>query len=156
MNILIKSRQLDKFQFVEEHCFVSPVVLTMKKNEWSKITLDPVELNDSCIKMRSHMLNMEETLSQIYPEIKWVQNELLRISKMDLVYTYGKLKLFEETSRQYNFAITGGNMNAYYKFKKRFYDLSDMSTVFQIKTDQTLNYQKSVWLDDTLIVTRGT
>ena len=61
---LIKTGQLEKVKHVDEDCFVSPVVITVKNDKSVKIALDSRKLNDSCIKIRPHMPNMEEpTLS---------------------------------------------------------------------------------------------
>ena len=52
---LIKSGHLEKIKDVDEDCFVSPVVITVKSDKSVKIALDSRKLNDSCIKMRPHM-----------------------------------------------------------------------------------------------------
>ena len=65
------------------------------------------------------------------------------------------MKLSEETSRQRVFALTGGNFSGYYRFKKRFYGLADIPTIFQEKNDRTLKYCTPAWLDDIIVVTRG-
>ena len=65
------------------------------------------------------------------------------------------MKLSEETSRQCVFALTGGNISGYYRFKKGFYGLADIPTIFQERTDRTLEYCTPAWLDDIIIVTRG-
>ena len=46
-------------------------------------------------------------------------------------------------------------MNGHYRYKKRFYGLSDIPTIFQEKKDRTLNYRTSVCLDDIKLVPRG-
>ena len=53
------------------------------------------------------------------------------------------------------FAITGGNFKGYYRFKKGFYRLADIPTIFQEKIDRTLEYSTPAWLDDIIVVTRG-
>ena len=58
------------------------------------------------------MPNMEDLLNQISTEITRVQNELLWISKIDLEYAYGQMKLSEKQVNT-NFAKTGANMNGY-------------------------------------------
>ena len=65
------------------------------------------------------------------------------------------MKLSEETSRQSVFAITGGNFSGYYRFKKGFYGLADIPTIFQENIDRTLEYSTPAWLNDIIIVTRG-
>ena len=54
---IIKSGHLKKVKDVEEDCFVSPVVITVKSVKSVKVALDSGYLKDSCIKMRPHMPN---------------------------------------------------------------------------------------------------
>ena len=152
---LIKSGHLEKVNNVDEDCFVSPVVITVKSDKSVKIALDSRKLNDSCIKMRPHMPNMEELLYQISIEITRDRTAQLFMSKIDLDYAYGQMKLSDETSRQCVFALTGGNFSGYYRFKKGFYRLADIPTIFQEKIDRTLEYCTPAWLDDIIVVTRG-
>ena len=65
------------------------------------------------------------------------------------------MKLSEETSRQCVFALTGGKFSRYYRFKKGFYGLADIPTIFQEKIDRTLEYCTPAWLDHIIVVTRG-
>ena len=134
-------------------CFVSPVLITVKKYKSVKIALDSRKLNDSCTKMRPRMTNKEKLLNQISSEITQAPNEPLCISKTDLEYAYGQLKLSKGTSKHCNFAITGGNNNGEHRFKRVFYGLSDTPTIFLAKIDKTLEYVTSVWLDDLIVVT---
>ena len=152
---LIKSGHLEKINDVDEDCFVSPVVITVKSDKSVKIALDSRKLNDSCIKMRPHMPNMEELLNQISVEITRDRTVKLFISKIDLDYAYGQMRLSEETSRHCVFALTGGKFSGYYRFKKGFYGLADIPTIFQEKIDRTLEYCTPAWLDDIIVVTRG-
>ena len=66
------------------------------------------------------MPNMEELLNQILVEITRDRTLQLFMSKIDLDYAYGQMKLSEETSRQCAFVLTGGKFSGYYRFKKRF------------------------------------
>ena len=117
--------QIEKIQNVAEHCFVSPLLITVKKDKSVGNTLHSGELNDSCIWTRPHMPNKEELLNEMSTEKTRVQNEPLWISKIDLENQCGQIKLSKETSRQGNFAITGKNMPGHYSFGKGFYDVSD-------------------------------
>ena len=146
---------MEKIKDVDEDCFVSPVVITVKSDKSVKIALDSRKLNDSCIKMRPHKPNMEELLNQISVEITRDRTMQLFMSKIDLDYAYRQMKLSEETSRQCVFALTGGKFSSYYRFRKRFYGLADIPTIFQEKIDRTLGYCTLAWLDDIIIVTRG-
>ena len=152
---LTKSGHSERVKQVDEDCFVSPVVITVKNDKSVKIALDSRNLNDSCIKVRPHMPNMEELLNQISVEITKDRTKELMMSKIDLDYEYGQMMLSEETSRQCVFAITGGNFSGYYRFKKGFYGLADIPTIFQEKNNRTLEYCTPAWLDDIIVVTRG-
>ena len=153
---LIKSGHLERLETIEEDCFVSPVVITVKKDKTVKIALDARKLNESCIKKRPHMPNMEELLNQISAELSKNDHDPIWISVIDLDYAYGQMKLAPETSRHCNFAMTGETINGYYRFLKGFYGPADIPTIFQEKIDRTLGHQTPVWLDDIIVVTRGT
>ena len=73
----IKSGHLERLETIEEDCFVSSVVITVKKDKTVKIALDARKLNDSCMKKRPHMPNMDELLNQISAELQktsWTQS----------------------------------------------------------------------------------
>ena len=53
------------------------------------------------------------------------------------------------------FAVTGVNFAGYYRFLKGFYGLADIPTIFQEKIDQTLKHKHPAWLDDIIVVTKG-
>ena len=135
LETLIEAGHLEKVNNVDEECFVLPVMITVKNDKSVKIALDSRKSNDSCIKRRPHMPNMEELLNQISVEITRDRTLQLFISKIDLDYAYGQMKLSEETSRQCVFAITGAKFNGHYRFKKGFYGLADIPTIFQDKID---------------------
>ena len=119
---LTKSGRFERVKQVDEDCFVSLVVITVKNDTLLKIALDSRNLNDSYLKVRQHMPNMEELMNQISVEITKDRTKKLMMSKIDLDYAYGQMTLSKETSRQCVFAITGGNFNGYYRFKKDFTD----------------------------------
>ena len=152
---LIKAGHLEKVNSVDEVCFVSTVVITVKNDKSVKIALNSRNLNDSCIERTQHMPNMEELLNQISVEVTRDRTLQLFISKIDLDYAYGQNKLFEETSRQCVFAVTGAKFSGYYRLKKGFYGLADIPTIFQEKLVRTLEYSTPAWLDDIIVVTRG-
>ena len=116
----MKSGHLEQLETIEEGCFVSPVVITVKKDKTVKIALDARKLNESCTKKRPHMPNMEELLNQISTELSKNDRDPLWISVVDLDYAYGQMKLAPETSKHCNFAMTGEKINGYYRFLKGF------------------------------------
>ena len=102
------------------------------------------------------MPKVEELLNQISAELSRNNHDPIWISVIDLDYAYGQMKLAPQTSKHCTFAVTGENMNGYYRFLKGFYGPADIPTLFQEKIDRTLGHQTPVWLDDIIIVTRGT
>ena len=54
------------------------------------------------------------------------------------------------------FTVTGGEFTGYYRFVKGFYGLADIPTIFQERIDRTLEFKHPAWLDDIIIVTKGT
>ena len=141
---LIKSGHLERLETIEEDCFVSPVVITVKKDKTVKITLYARKLNESCVKKRPHMPNMEELLNQISTKLSRNDHDPIWISVIDLDYAYGQMKLAPETSKHCNFAVTGENMNGYYRFLKGFYGPAYIPTIFQEKKERTLAHQTPV------------
>ena len=153
---LIKSGHLKKLETIEEDCFVSPVVITVKKDKSVEMALDARKLNESCVKKRPHTPNMEELFNQISAELSKNDHDPIWISMIDLDYAYGQMKLAPETSKHCIFAMTDEQINGYYQFLKGFYGPADIPTIFQEKIDRTLGHQTPIWLDDIIIVTRGT
>ena len=152
---LIKSGHLERLETIEEDCFVSPVVLTVRKDKTVKIALDARKLNESCVK-RPDMPNMKELLNQLSTELSRNDHDPIWISVINLDFAYLKMKLAQETSKHCNFAVAGENMNGYYRPLKGFYGPADIPTIFLEEIDRTLGHQTPVWLDDIIVVTRGT
>ena len=65
---LIKSGHLERLETIEEGCFVSPVVITVKKDKTVKIALDAHKPNDSCMKktrlLRTTKPNIRQTIKK--------------------------------------------------------------------------------------------
>ena len=152
---LIEKGHLEKADKTTENCFVSPAVITIKKDKSVKIALDSRKLNESCIKRKATMPNMEELISKISAKITKNNGEIW-MSKIDLDYAYGQAKLSPVASRHCVFSIIGGDFTGLYRFKKGFYGLSDIPTVFQEHIDKVLEFKTPVWLDDIICVTNGT
>ena len=126
---LIETGHLEKANNTTENCFVSPAVITIKKDKSVKIALDLRKLNEVCVKRKATMPNMEELISKISAEITRIDGEIW-MSKIDLDYAYGQAKLPAEAARHCVFSIIGGDFTGHYRFKKGFYGLSYIATVF--------------------------
>ena len=88
----------EKADQTTENCFVSPAVITIKKDKSVKIALDSRKLNESCVKRKATIPNMEELISEIFAEITKSEGEIW-MSKIGLDYAYGRAKLSREASR---------------------------------------------------------
>ena len=83
------------------------------------------------------MPNKDELLNQISTELSKNDTNPIWISVVDLEYAYGQMKLAPETSKHSNFALTGEEINGYYRFRKGFYRPADIPTTFQEKVGRT-------------------
>ena len=73
---LIEKGDLEKANQTTENCFVSPAVITIKKDKSVKIALDSGKLNKSCMKRKTTMQNMEKFVSKISAEITKSSGEI--------------------------------------------------------------------------------
>ena len=153
---LIKNGYLERATEITEDCFVSPAVITVKKDKSIKIALDSRKLNEATNKKKAQMPNMEELISRISRKISEEQEGEIWITKLDFDYAYGQIKLNENTRNLSIFTVTGGEFTGYYRFLKGFYGLADIPTISQERIDRTLEFKHPAGLDDIIIVTKGT
>ena len=135
---------------------MSPAVITVKKDKSVKIAVDSRKFNEATIKRKAQMPNMEELISRISRKKSEQKEGEIWLTKLDFDYAYGQIKLDDETKNLCIFTITGGEFTGYYRFLKRFYGLADIPTIFQERIDKTLEFKHPAWLDDVIIVTKGT
>ena len=152
---LLKNGYLDRATEINEDCFVSPATITIKKDKSKKIALDSRKLNKATIKQKAQMPNMEELISRISRKISEEKEGEIHISKLDFDYAYGQLRLDEQTRNLCIFTVTGGEFTGYYRFLKGFYGLADIPSIFQERIDKTLEFKHPAWLDDIIIVAKG-
>ena len=146
---------IEKANDIDENCFVSPAVITVKKDKSVKTALDSRKLNENTVKRKPQMPNMEELISRISRKIADGPADEIWTSKLDLDYAYGQLLLSKEAQNLCIFAVTGGHFTSYYRFSKGCYGLADIPTIFQEKIDQILENKHPAWLDDIIVVTKG-
>ena len=80
---LIKNGYLERATKRTEDCFVSPAVITVKKDKSVKNALDSRKLNEATIKKKAQMPNMEELISRISRKISEEQEGETWITKLD-------------------------------------------------------------------------
>ena len=113
------------------------------------------QLNEATVKRKAQMPNMKELISRISRKISEEKEGEIHITKLDFDYAYGQLRLDEQTRNLCIFTVTGGEFTGYYRFLKGFYGLADIPTIFQERIDKTLEFKHPAWLDDIIIVTKG-
>ena len=138
-----------------EDCFVSPAVITVKKDKSVNIALDSRILNEITVKKKAQMPNMEELISRISRKISEGSDGEILATKLDFEYAYRQTKLDENTKNLCIFTVTGGDFTEYYRFLKSFYGLADIPTIFQERIDTTLEHKHPAWLDDIISLTKG-
>ena len=102
----------------------------MKKDKSVKVALDSRKMFDNCKKNETgHAKCGKTTESNIHRNNKSTDRPLC-VSQVDLKYALSELKPSGEKSILCKFATTGGNKNGCYRFRKGFYGLSDIPTLF--------------------------
>ena len=149
---LMKQSHIEEANITDESCFVSAAVITVKNDKSVKIALDSQKLNEKTVKRKAQMPNMEELFSKISRKKADGPADEIWVSKIDLEYAYGQLL---EARDLCIFAVTCGKFTGYYRFLKGFHGLADIPTIFQENIDQALESKHPAWLDDIIVVTKG-
>ena len=152
---LIKHGYVEKATEITENCFVSPAVITVKKDNSIKIALDSRQLNEITVKRKTQMPNMEELIPRISRKISEGEDGEVLATKLDFDYAYGQIKLDDDTKNLCIFTVTGCVFTGYYRSLKGFSGLADIPTIFQERIDTTLEHKHPAWLDNIKIVTKG-
>ncbi len=79
--------------------FISPIVITVKKDGSQKLALDSKKLNAWVIKNKYQMPNIDELVDQI---AQIMTSEKVWFTTVDLAYAYGQLLLAWETAKHCN------------------------------------------------------
>ena len=142
----------------DEH-LISPIVITLKKDQSIKLALDSKVLNKSKHKNKYQMPNIDMLIDTISQHLTNTQNgQQAYFTTLDVKYAYSQLKLHHDTAKHCNFNIICGDSTGTYKFKTGFYGLTDLPAEFQKAMDYTLVCLQNTYcfLDDIIIVSTGT
>ena len=157
---LLEEGHIEKLNNCSDQYFISPIVITVKRDQTIKLALDSKTLNESIHKNKYQMPNIEtlmDSISQIITNYRTEPADKIYFSTIDLKYAYSQLNPHPETAKHCNFNIVSGDMTGTYRFKTGFYGLTDMPAEFQKAMDYTLIGLKNTFcfLDDILIVSNG-
>ena len=154
---------IEKINKCSDKNFISPIVITVKKDKSVKLALDWKVLNEAIHKNKYQMPNIDSFISSILRYINdfnqrfQTQGDKVYFSTIDVKYAYSQLKLHPDTSRHCNFIIICGESTGTYRIKTRFYGLTDMPPEFQKAMDCKLVGLTNTYcfLDEIIVVSKG-
>ncbi len=154
---LIKEGHIERLKNCTENQFISPIVITVKRDGSLKIALDSKELNKAVCKNKYQMPNIEDLMDRIAELLSARKPGKIWFSSIDLRYAYRQLLLSLKTAEQCNFSLVGGRATGTDRFRTGFYGLADMPAEFQQARDRVLIGTKGThaFIDDILICTKG-
>ena len=156
---LIEDKQIMRLEKCSDEYFISPVVITVKKDKSVKIALDSKELNEVIHKIKYQMQSIDHLIDAVanYVSERSTKQRTFYFSKIDLKYAYSQIPLDRQLQKHCNFNILGGKATGTYIFLNGFYGLTDMPATFQKTIDVTLRncHNKFAFLDDILVITKG-
>ena len=97
---LLQQGHIEKLNECSDKYFVSPIVITVKKDRSVNLALESWELNKQVHKNKYQMPNIEELMDTVGQTISKRKPGEVYFSTMDLTYAYGQLPLSPETSIQ--------------------------------------------------------
>ena len=138
-------------------CFISPIVITRKKDGSIKLALDSKLLLNHIFKNKYQMPNIHELIDNIALQLSSKESGEVWFGSLDLKNAYNHLQLCTDTNKQCNFSIVGGKTTGTYRFLPGFYGLGDMSNEFQRVMDALLKDIPftNCYIDDISIASKG-
>ena len=155
---LLDEKHIIKLNSCSDKNFISPIVITVKRDKTVKLALDSKILNKSIHKNKYQMPNIDNLIDTIQQNLNTsASQETAYYSTLDLKYAYSQLKLDPKTAQHCNFNIISGEKTGTYRFITGFYVLTDMPAAFQKVMDYTLVRLQNTYcfLDDIIVVSRG-
>ena len=135
---LLNEGRIEKLTNCSDQFFISPIIITVKKDQSTKIALDSKILNKAIQKNKCQMPNIDSLIQTISQTLSTAPQETAYFTSLDLQYSYSQLNLHSDTARHCNFNLVSGDMTGTYRFKTGFHGLTDMQAEFQNAIDCTL------------------
>ena len=151
-----KNGNVIKLDKCNDKKFISPIVITVKRDKAIKLAMESKVINTPIQKNKYQMQNWDCLIDNIAQSIsESAHKSEVFFSNIDVRYECSQLPLDEATAKHCNFNIIGGQATGTYRFITSFYGLTDMPAEFQKARDITLKGLKNtyVFLDDIIIVT---
>ena len=97
---------IEKLSSCSDKHFISPIVITVKKDHSIKLALDSKVLNKAIQKNKYQMPNIDMLIDTISQHLTNTQNgQQAYFTTLDLNYAYSQLKLHHDTAKHCNFNI---------------------------------------------------
>ena len=117
LNKLIDQKHIIKQDKYSDRQFISPIVITVKKGQTVKLTLDSKKINKFIHKNNYQNPNIDLLLHNIAQVVKSDKTKQTMFSKFDLRYAYSQIPLDQKTRERCNFGLIGGNATGTYQFQ---------------------------------------
>ena len=132
---LFEDKQIKRLEKCSDEYFISPVVITVKKDKSVKIALDSKELNDAIHKNKYQMQSIDHLIDAVANYVSELSTDqgTFYFSEIKLKYAYSQIPLDPQLQKHCNFNILGGKATGTYRFLNGFYGLADMPAAFQKK-----------------------
>ena len=117
LNKLIDHKHIIKLDKCSDKQFISPIVITDKKDQTVKLALDSKKINKYLHKNKHQMPNIDLLLDDIAQMVKSDKLNQSLFTTLDLRYVYSKIQLDKTTREQSNFSLLGGNATGTYQFQ---------------------------------------
>ena len=154
---LLNEGHIEKLTNCSDQFFISPIVITVKKDQSTKIALDSKILNKAIHKNKYQMPNINSLIQTISQILSTAPQETAYFTTLDLQYAYSQINIHSYMARDFIFYLVSGDLAGTYRFKTGFYGLTDMPAEFQKAIDCTLAGLTNTFcfLDDILMVSKG-
>ena len=154
---LLRDDHIEKLSRCSKDCFISPIVITAKRDGSIKLALNSKLLNKQIFRNRYQLPNLFELIDNVAITISGHDEDKIWFSSIDLKYAYSQRPLSKKASNRCNFNIVVGEVTVSYRLKTGFYGLGDMPNEFQRIMDRMTQKLPNThcYLDDILIATVG-
>ena len=121
---LQKEVHIEKLSNCSDKHFISPIMITLKKDQPKKLALDSKVLNKAIHENKYQMPNIDLVIDTKSQHLTNTQNgQQAYFTTLDLKYAYRQLKLHQDTAKHCNFNIICRESTGTYRFKTGFYAL---------------------------------
>ena len=105
---MLSEGHITKLDKCPSDCFITPIVITVKKDDSIKLALDAKPINRQLYRNKYQMPNVDELIDGFSQIVTAKTLGTLYFTALDLKYAYSQLRLTAETAKQCNINIVGG------------------------------------------------